>query len=160
MIYRSIYNFYKQQCVHTPETIIYVCESATCMEKTSLRQAPTCVASPGLCRRPGSGAFAASTQWWFLKPGRRQRSSSSTPDKLMSGSVHFCTRPHAWFLAWASLVSTDWWRPGFPETRLVNQREVADHANPFSCLGDSELDLQGGHTYFWWAPSLGLPFVH
>ena len=96
-----------------------------------------------LCRRPGSRVHIARRSM-VLELGRRQRSFSSTPDSSCLGQCILHTAPRLVFglskfrVHW--LVET-----GFPETRLVNQREAADH-EPFSCLGDSRLDLQGGHT--------------
>ena len=105
-----------------------------------------------LCRRLGSRVPIALCSV-VLELGRRQRSSSSTQDSSCLGECILHTTPRLVF--GLSKLRVRWLlETGFPETRLVHQREAADHV-PFSCPGDSRLDLQGGHTYFWWAPGLG-----
>ena len=100
-------------------------------------------------RRSSGGPIALCNV--ILGLGRRWGSFTATPDSQCLGQciLHTTLR-----LAFRSIKFGVRWlvETGFPETRLVNQREAADHT-PCCCLEDPRLDLQGGHTYFSWSAS-------
>ena len=102
------------------------------------------------CRRLSS-SFSIALCSVILGLRRRRELLDAAPDSPCLGQCILHTTHRLSF--YSAKFRVHWLvETGFPETRLVNQREAANHV-PYCCLGDSRLDLQGGRTCVLWSAS-------